>query len=176
MHPDTLAEAGTLTVRIQQKPFDASTELALLSANHAVGAITSFVGTVRSYGDCKDVVALQLEHYPGMTEQSLRAIARQASRRWPIAAATVVHRVGYLPLGEPIVLVAIAAAHRRDAFAACEFVMDWLKTEAPFWKREITADGQAHWVAAKASDAQAGARWHADDAQHAWPSLAGADS
>src|ERR1700730_18619729 len=108
MHPDTLAEAGTLTIRIQQKPFDAGAELALLSANHAVGAITSFVGTVRNYGDCKDVVALQLEHYPGMTEQSLRAIARQASLRWSIAAATVVHRVGYLPLGEPIVLVAVA--------------------------------------------------------------------
>jgi len=147
------------TLSVQHAPFDAGAEIARLSGDPAVGAVASFVGIVRDYGDQQQVAALELEHYPGMTEKALWAILEEARQRWPLAGASVIHRVGRLALGEPIVLVVTAAGHRRDAFAACEFLMDYLKTRAPFWKKEITRDGVAHWVDAKASDDSAAARW-----------------
>ena len=146
-----------ITVRVGPDDFDAGAEQQRLHAP-GVGAVTSFTGLVRDFGDSADVVALELEHYPGMTEKSLHAIIDQARARWPLAAARVVHRVGYLPLGEAIVLVLTASAHRGDAFAACEFIMDYLKRDAPFWKKEHTAAG-SHWVEAKHSDQQAAQRW-----------------
>jgi molybdopterin synthase catalytic subunit len=150
---------SAFTVRVQQAVFDAGAEIAGLSQDSAVGALASFVGLVRDYGDKQHVAALELEHYPGMTEKALWAIVDEAKERWSLSGATVIHRVGRLELGAPIVLVVTAASHRRDAFAACEFLMDYLKTRAPFWKKEITRDGSAHWVEAKASDEGAAARW-----------------
>lgn len=147
------------TLSVQHAPFDAGAEITRLSGDPTVGALASFVGIVRDYGDKQNVAALELEHYPGMTEKALWAILEQARQRWPLSGARVIHRVGRLELGEPIVLVVTAAGHRRDAFAACEFLMDYLKTRAPFWKKEITRDGVAHWVDAKASDDSAAARW-----------------
>jgi molybdopterin synthase catalytic subunit len=137
-----------LTVRVQAEPFDLGTEAAALTAGRTdIGAVVTFTGLVRD-------VALSLEHYPGMTERQLAAVAAEAEARWPILAGTVVHRYGDLAPGDPIVLVAVAAAHRQAAFDAAAFLMDWLKTRAPFWKRE--GDG---WVAAKASDDAAADRW-----------------
>ncbi|MCG9095220.1 molybdopterin synthase catalytic subunit MoaE [Laribacter hongkongensis] len=147
-----------ITIRVGPDDFDAGAEQQRLHAP-GVGAVASFTGLVRDFGDSADVVALELEHYPGMTEKSLHAIIAEAGQRWPLAAVTVIHRTGRMMLGDNIVLVAVASAHRAAAFAACEFIMDWLKTGAPFWKREIRADGQAHWVDAKASDDAATARW-----------------
>lgn len=147
-----LPKMPPFTVRIQQKPIDAGAELALLPADPRVGALVNFIGTVRGHGDRPEVVALQLEHYPEMAEKAMRDILHRAAARWPIFGATVVHRTGHLALGEQMVLVAVAAGHRRDASAACKFVCDRLKTEVPIWKREITADGQAHWVVAKPAD------------------------
>jgi molybdopterin synthase catalytic subunit len=144
---------------VQHEPFDAGFEIARLSGDPGVGAVASFVGIVRDYGDQQQVAALELEHYPGMTEKALWAIIDEAKTRWPLAGASVIHRVGRLELGEPIVLVVTATGHRRDAFAACEFLMDYLKTRAPFWKKEITRDGAQHWVDAKASDDSAAVRW-----------------
>ena len=125
------------------------------------GALALFIGTMRDFNDGDPVRGMTLEHYPGMTEKSLHAIIAEAGQRWPLAAVTVIHRTGRMMLGDNIVLVAVASAHRAAAFAACEFIMDWLKTGAPFWKREIRADGQALWVEAKASDDAATARWMA---------------
>ncbi|MFZ4687788.1 MAG: molybdenum cofactor biosynthesis protein MoaE [Polymorphobacter sp.] len=137
-----------ITTRVQPQPFDAAAETALLTAGrHDIGALVSFTGLVRD-------TALSIEHYPAMTERQLAAVAAEAQARWPGIAGTIVHRFGDLAPGDPIVLVAIIAPHRGDAFAACEFLMDWLKTRAPFWKREAGA-----WVAAKASDDAAAARW-----------------
>lgn len=146
-------------VQVQAAPFDTGAEIARLSGDSAVGAVASFVGLVRDYGDKQDVAALELEHYPGMTEKALWAMVEEAKARWSLAGATVIHRIGRLELGDNIVLVVTAASHRRDAFAACEFLMDYLKTRAPFWKKEITRDGIAHWVEAKTSDGNAAARW-----------------
>ncbi|AXK38899.1 molybdopterin synthase catalytic subunit MoaE [Crenobacter cavernae] len=151
------------TVAVQTKAFDAGAELARLSADPAVGALVSFTGLVRDYGDTTGVAALELEHYPGMTEKALMAIVDDARARWPLSAATVVHRVGRLALGDAIVLVVVAASHRRDAFAAAEYLMDYLKTRAPFWKKEIGRDGTAHWVEAKASDEAAAGRWTGEE-------------
>ena len=142
------------TVRVQTQPFDIGEEMNRLSAQPTVGAVVSFSGLVRDFGDCAQVTALELEHYPGMTEKILAAIIEAARQRWVLDAVTLIHRVGGLPLGEPIVLVLTASAHRRDAFAACEFIMDYLKTEAPFWKKEHNAQG-SQWVDAKTSDATA---------------------
>lgn len=147
------------TVRVQQERFDSGAEIDRLSHNPACGAVVSFSGLVRDYGDRQDVAALQLEHYPGMTEKALHTIIEQARQRWQLQAATIIHRVGHLPLGEAIVLVVTASSHRKNAFAAAEFLMDFLKTEAPFWKKEILRDGSAHWVEAKASDQHAIGRW-----------------
>jgi molybdopterin synthase catalytic subunit len=147
------------TVRVQHARFDSGAEIDRLSANPACGAVVSFSGLVRDYGDRQDIAALELEHYPGMTEKSLHAIIEQARERWQLQAATIIHRVGRLALGEAIVLVVTASSHRKDAFAAAEFLMDFLKTEAPFWKKEIQQDGSNYWVEAKASDQSAAGRW-----------------
>jgi molybdopterin synthase catalytic subunit len=123
-----------------------------------VGAVASFIGTVRDVNDGASVAAMELEHYPGMTEAALEDIATQAKTRWNIIDTLVIHRVGPLKPMDQIVLVAVSAAHRGDAFAACEFIIDYLKTEAPFWKKELTPDG-ARWVDARASDDQALKKW-----------------
>ncbi|MCZ2495995.1 molybdenum cofactor biosynthesis protein MoaE [Xylophilus sp. Kf1] len=146
-------------VFIQTEDFDLSTEIARLRAGDGgVGAVCSFVGTVRDRNDGRDVSAMALEHYPGMTEKSIEAMIDAAHRRFDIRAARVVHRVGPLMPLDQIVLVAVSSAHRGESFQACEFLMDYLKTEAPFWKKEDTPDG-ARWVDARVSDAAARARW-----------------
>jgi len=152
-------------VVIQTQDFDISSEVrALLSDDFGVGAVTSFVGTVRDrLGTSGDEAAgrieqLELEHYPGMTESAIESMIDQAFARFDIRAARVIHRVGPLEPGAQIVLVAVASAHRAESFKACEFLMDYLKTQAPFWKKEHTPDG-AHWVDARVSDDQALARW-----------------
>ncbi|MEY2634059.1 MAG: hypothetical protein RIR00_2713 [Pseudomonadota bacterium] len=146
-------------VRVQQQDFDVGQELATLRAGDLrVGAIVSFVGTVREMNAGAAVSGMTLEHYPGMTEKALEAIIAAAQQRWNLYAVEVIHRVGPLALGEQIVLVAVSSAHRGEAFAACEFIIDYLKTEAPFWKKEATADG-GRWVDARESDDAARARW-----------------
>lgn len=148
-----------IEVRVQTQDFDLSQELARLRASDArIGAVASFVGTVRDRNDGASVAQLELEHYPGMTEQALHDIAERALARWPLYGALIVHRVGPMDPCEQIVLVACSAAHRGEAFQACEFIMDYLKTEAPFWKKEQTPEG-ARWVDARESDDQARARW-----------------
>ncbi len=146
-------------VSVQTADFDLGDEVAALSAGRAdVGAVASFVGLVRGRNEGSAVSAMSLEHYPGMTEAALAEILAQARERWSILAARIIHRHGRLQVGDRIVLVAIASAHRGDAFAACEFIMDYLKTRAPFWKREETPAG-ARWVDARDSDDAAVARW-----------------
>ncbi|MES2349356.1 MAG: molybdenum cofactor biosynthesis protein MoaE [Pseudomonadota bacterium] len=153
------ATGNQVQVRIQTEDFDLSTELAQLrAANPKIGAIVTFVGTVRDLNDGASVAEMELEHYAGMTEQSILAIIEQASRRWPVFGALVIHRVGPLKPMEQIVLVAVTSAHRGEAFAACEFIIDYLKTEAPFWKKEQTPDG-ARWVDARVSDDAALKKW-----------------
>jgi len=148
-------------VRIQQADFDLSAEAAVLRAGDpVVGAVVSFVGTVRdrNAGSAGEVQALELEHYPGMTEKAIEAMIDAALARFDIRAARVVHRIGLLQPREQIVLVVVSSAHRGQAFQACEFLMDYLKTQAPFWKKETTAAG-SHWVDARVADDQALARW-----------------
>jgi molybdopterin synthase catalytic subunit len=146
-------------VCIQTQDFDLGAEVARLRAGDGgVGAVASFIGTVRERSDGQTVRAMELEHYPGMTEAAIEAMIDQALARFDIRAARVVHRVGLLQAGEQIVLVAVSSAHRGDAFQACEFLMDYLKTQAPFWKKETTPEG-AHWVDARVTDDQALARW-----------------
>ena len=146
-------------VRVQAEDFDVTHELKQLRHGDArVGAVAAFVGTVRDVNDDARVRALSLEHYPGMTEKALQDIVDQAAQRWPIYDAVVVHRVGELGPTDQIVLAAVASAHRGDAFAACEFIVDYLKTQAPFWKKERTPDGE-RWVEARESDDEAAARW-----------------
>jgi molybdopterin synthase catalytic subunit len=148
-------------VRVQTGDFDLGLEVARLREGDArVGAVVAFVGTVRDLNDGAQVAAMELEHYPGMTEKALDDIAAQAAVRWPLFATLVIHRVGPLLPLDQIVLVAVTAAHRGDAFAACEFIMDYLKTDAPFWKKEDTPDG-ARWVDARVTDDTARARWQA---------------
>ncbi len=144
-----------ITVRVQSEAFDLGTETNALSEGRTdIGAIASFVGLVRG----GEVEAMTLEHYPAMTAKALAAITEEAERRWPLLGGIVVHRHGRLVPGDPIVLVAIAAAHRGDAFDACAFVMDYLKTGAPFWKKEETS-GETRWVEAKSADDDARERW-----------------
>ena len=146
-------------MRIQEADFDVGAELTALRAGDArVGALASFVGLVRDSNDGAGVVKMTLEHYPGMTEKALDAIVAEAKGRWNIYAALVIHRVGPLRPCDQIVLVAVTSAHRGEAFAACEFIMDYLKTRAPFWKREVRSDG-ARWVDARETDDAAAARW-----------------
>ncbi len=148
-----------MTVRVQEADFDVGAEFTALRAGDArVGALASFVGLVRDINDGAGVAEMTLEHYPGMTEKALDAIVAEARARWDIYAALVIHRVGPLRPCDQIVLVAVTSAHRGEAFAACEFIMDYLKTRAPFWKREATPDG-ARWVDARETDDAAAARW-----------------
>jgi molybdopterin synthase catalytic subunit len=150
---------GFSEVRVQQEDFDLSAEVARLRAGDPrIGAVVTFVGTVRDLNEGAKVAELELEHYPGMTERALQDIVEQARARWPLYGALVVHRIGPMQPMEQIVLVAVSSAHRGEAFAACEFIMDYLKTEAPFWKKEQTPDG-ARWVDARVSDDTARARW-----------------
>ena len=148
-----------MTIRIQQADFDVSTELAQLRAGSShVGAVVTFLGTVRDMNDGASVSQMALEHYPGMTEKSIATIIAQAQARWPIADALVIHRIGALQPLEQIVLVAVTAAHRGEAFSACEFIIDYLKTQAPFWKKEQTPKG-ARWVDARSVDDAALHKW-----------------
>lgn len=146
-------------IRVQAEDFDVGAELAALSTGNAeIGGIASFIGLVRDLSDGSEVRHMTLEHYPGMTEQALRDIEAEARLRWPLQGVTIIHRYGKLAPGDRIVLVGVAAMHREAAFAACQFLMDWLKTRAPFWKLEDTPEG-GRWVDAKDSDDAAAARW-----------------
>lgn len=146
-------------IKVQSEPFDLAHELnALKAGNTNIGGTACFVGTVRELSGGKAVSTMTLEHYPGMTEAALADIESQALERWPLEASLIVHRFGPLELGDDIVLVIAAAAHRQDAFDACQFLMDWLKTKAPFWKLESGAEGE-EWVASRDSDDEAARRW-----------------
>ena len=148
-----------LTIRIQEKDFDLGAEIAALrKGDPRVGAVVSFLGTVRDMNEGSEVQELTLEHYAGMTEKALEEILSQAKSRWDIYQALVIHRIGPLLPEDQIVLVAVTSAHRGEAFAACEFIMDYLKTAAPFWKKENTPEG-ARWVDARVTDDAAMARW-----------------
>lgn len=146
-----------MSVRVQPNDFDPGAEIARMTAGRTdIGAVTSFVGLVR--GNADDGSAMTLEHYPGMTERQLEAIEAEAKRRWPLQDSLIIHRHGRLVPGERIVLVAVASSHRAAAFEACEFLIDWLKTKAPFWKLEEGPDGE-HWVEAKDDDDERAERW-----------------
>jgi len=148
-----------MTVRVQREDFDIGREVAHLSAGRpGIGAIASFIGLVRDLNEGSGVAAMTLEHYPGMTEKALEDIVAQARARWELIDVLVIHRVGELKPTDQIVLVVVTSAHRGEAFAACEFVMDYLKTEAPFWKKEATPSG-TRWVEARDSDDAARERW-----------------
>src|SRR5579864_8327651 len=149
-------------IKVQREDFDVGAELAgLAPGNRRVGGVASFVGLVRDIADGKTVGAMTLEHYPGMTEKMLAKIEADARTRWPLEDCLIIHRFGRLEPGERIVLVATASAHRQAAFAACHFLIDWLKTKAPFWKLEETSEG-ARWVEAQAGDDAAATRWIAE--------------
>ncbi len=149
-----------MAVRVQCAAFDPGAEVnAMHAANVGVGAVVSFVGYVRDFNDGLEVSGMFLEHYPGMTEKALGKIVVEAEQRWPLLKVEVLHRVGGLEPGEPIVFVGVASAHRQAAFDACNFIMDYLKTRAPFWKKERTGEGE-RWVEGKASDNQAADRWN----------------
>jgi molybdopterin synthase catalytic subunit len=148
-----------MPVRIQTEDFDAGAEIAALRRdNPRVGAVASFIGVCRDANDGTAVARMSLEHYPGMTERAIAKIIAEAKGRWGVMDAVVIHRVGAIEPGDQIVLVVVTAAHRGEAFAACEFIMDYLKTRAPFWKKEETPQG-ARWVEARASDDEAAQRW-----------------
>ena len=146
-------------IRVQREDFDVGVELERLAAgDHGIGGVASFIGLVRDMGGPARVSALSLEHYPGMTEQKLAEIEAEAHRRWPLDATLVIHRYGRLEPGDRIVLVAAASPHREAALAACQFLIDWLKTDAPFWKSEETPAGE-RWVEARGEDDAARERW-----------------
>jgi molybdopterin synthase catalytic subunit len=148
-----------MAIRVQSEDFDLAQEIAALRlANPKIGAVVSFLGTVRDMNDGATVSEMELEHYPGMTEKALEGIVLQAKARWDIVDALVIHRVGPLKPLDQIVLVAVASAHRGVAFAACEFIIDYLKTQAPFWKKELTPEG-ARWVDARVTDDAAMEKW-----------------
>ena len=148
-----------MTVRIQTQDFDAGAEIAALRRdNPKIGAVASFIGVCRDANDGDAVTKMTLEHYPGMTEKALEGIIAEAKRRWDFMEALIVHRVGELKPMDQIVLVIVTGAHRGEAFSACEFIMDYLKTRAPFWKKEETPKG-ARWVEARTSDDEAAQRW-----------------
>jgi molybdopterin synthase catalytic subunit len=159
----SIAPAAAARVRIQPQDFDVARECAAVREGDArVGAVAAFIGTVRdrSAGSGPaDTTGMELEHYPGMTEASIEAMIDEAMRRFAIVGARVVHRVGALMPGDQIVLVVVASSHRGEAFEACEFLMDYLKTQAPFWKKEHRPDGSAEWVDARVADDAALARW-----------------
>jgi molybdopterin synthase catalytic subunit len=148
-----------VSVRVQSEDFDAGAEIARMRrGNPKIGGIAAFVGVVRDVNDGDPVAGMTLEHYPGMTERSIEAIMAEARARWQVLDALVIHRIGALAPTDQIVLVVVAAPHRGDAFAACEFLMDYLKTRAPFWKKERTPAG-SRWVEARTSDDEAALRW-----------------
>jgi len=149
-----------VAVRIEREDFDVGAEVRRLTAGRTdIGAIVTFSGTVRGAGRGAAITAMTLEHYPGMTEAELARVEAEAARRWPLQASLIVHRIGTLKPGDNIVLVVTASVHRQAAFAAAEFLMDYLKTRAPFWKKEEGADGQARWVEARECDEEAAGRW-----------------
>lgn len=151
-----------VNVKVQDNNFDVSEELdRLQSGNGSVGAVVNFTGLVRDHYKGKEITAMELEHYPGMTESALQDIAKQAIARWQLQGVSIIHRIGYLKACDPIVFVAVASAHRAEAFQACAFIMDFLKTDAPFWKKEHSPEG-AHWVDARETDQQARHKWLAD--------------
>lgn len=155
----TPATMKTVDVRIQEEPFDAGLEMERLrAADRGIGALATFVGVVRDLNDDRKVSTLRLEHYAGMTERAILEIVHQAGERWHLLGAIVVHRVGEMQPSDQIVLVTVASAHRGAAFEACEFIMDYLKTRAPFWKKEAGGDGE-RWIASRESDDAAAARW-----------------
>lgn len=149
-------------ILVQRADFSLGEEYERLATSHDSGAIVTFVGKVRDFNQGDAVKGLSLEHYPGMTEKALVDIVNQARARWPLQECTLIHRIGDLLLGDQIVLVAVSSAHREAAFEACHFIMDFLKTRAPFWKKELTAEGIQRWVEAKQSDDAAAARWRQD--------------
>jgi molybdopterin synthase catalytic subunit len=147
------------SVRVQTEPFDPAAEVeALRAGNPQIGAVVTFLGLMRDLNDGERVESMTLEHYPGMTEKALEAIVAEAAARWPLDGVRVVHRVGELRPQDPIVLVAVASRHRGEAFRACELIIDYLKTRAPFWKKERLAGGE-RWVTARHHDAEAERRW-----------------
>lgn len=148
-----------MTVRVQEADFDVAAEIRALTHGRDAGAVVTFTGLVRAGDGADRITAMTLEHYPGMTESALAQVEAEANRRWPLAASLVVHRYGRLVPGDNIVLVVTVSAHRQAAFEAASFLMDYLKTEAPFWKREERASGETVWVEAKASDEAARERW-----------------
>ncbi|HQT02969.1 MAG: molybdenum cofactor biosynthesis protein MoaE [Thiotrichales bacterium 32-46-8] len=149
-----------VTIRIQAEDFDVSTELKQLSANDkTVGALVSFVGLVRDINEGQSIHAMTLEHYPGMTEKALHEIVQAAQQRWPLQGVTIIHRIGDLLPSDQIVLVITASRHRHAAFESADFLMDFLKSKAPFWKKENTPEG-SRWVDARESDEIALARWN----------------
>ncbi|MFC3023352.1 molybdopterin synthase catalytic subunit MoaE [Vibrio zhugei] len=148
-------------IAVQAHDFVLSDEYDTLSSRTNIGAVVSFVGKVRDMNLNDNVIGLSLEHYPGMTEKSLHAIVDQAEQRWPLLGVTLIHRVGDLDLGDQIVLVAVASAHRQAAFSACDFIMDYLKTQAPFWKKERTKS-DTRWLDARESDVLAAQRWQTE--------------
>ncbi len=157
-----------MKISVQIEDFDLSREVAALRENQPqIGAVASFVGLVRDINDGSSVAAMSLEHYPAMTEKALREIVIEANQRWQLIDTTIIHRIGDLYPSDQIVLVAVASMHRHDAFAACEFIMDFLKTRAPFWKKELTPLG-ARWVDARETDESALQRWisQPDSSQH----------
>ncbi|MCD8513388.1 MAG: molybdopterin synthase catalytic subunit MoaE [Nitrincola sp.] len=146
-------------INVQSEPFDAGKEIAQLTEGRTdIGAITSFIGLVRDFNERPEVKALTLEHYPGMTEHQLKKISQEAQSRWPLLGIRIIHRVGRLEPSDLIVLVIVASAHRQAAFDACNFIMDYLKTQAPFWKKEHTSSGD-YWVSSRVSDTEAANRW-----------------
>ena len=150
-----------MKIRVQSESFDLGAEVDTMRQGRTdIGAIASFVGLARDLNEGSGVTAMTLEHYPGMTEKALAALVDEANARWTLLDVKVIHRVGRLLPGDPIVLVVVASSHRGEAFAACEFIMDYLKTQAPFWKKEETPEGE-RWVEARASDDAAAARWQA---------------
>jgi len=150
-----------MKILVQAEAFDLGAEVDAMRAGRTdIGAIANFVGLARDMNEGSGVAAMTLEHYAGMTEKALAKLVDEANARWTLLDVTVIHRVGRLLPGDPIVLVAVAGQHRGEAFAACEFIMDYLKTQAPFWKKEETSDGE-RWVEARASDDAAAARWNA---------------
>jgi len=150
-----------MTIRVQREDFDLGEELRRLTAdNHAVGGVASFVGLVRDMADNENIGAMTLEHYPGMTEKMLTEIEAEANRRWPLAASLIIHRYGRMEPGEQIVLVATASPHRLAALESCHFLIDWLKTKAPFWKLEESDNGEGRWVDARDADDAAAQRWN----------------
>jgi molybdopterin synthase catalytic subunit len=150
-----------MAVRVQREDFDVGAEISRLTAGRSdIGAVVTFTGLVRGNSTGRPVAAMTLEHYPGMTEAELARVEAEAQARWPLQASLIIHRIGELKPGDNIVLVITASAHRHAAFEAAEFLMDYLKTRAPFWKKEADPDGRGSWVDARESDEAAAERWH----------------